>query len=275
MSSTRTPIRVGLFGAAALLVGAAIYWLSRPAPASPALAATTAEQLTTANEDRHVTRNGARPGGMAAATPGPESPAGATATADTEVATVAQYTAEKYQFLLDDLRHLPADRLEQLRQALLKRELLAGASPRPEPALAQAEGEIRGLLRPADYVTYEALRESDLEQFQLNDYAGGISNVAPLSVEDRRSILKTKLAYKQRFRQLVQDSGLERGGLSATEREYAYSVTSRAMQDYKSSYLQEVRQYLTNDEQFALLSNYETTEFEAELAKLRTQADGG
>ena len=47
-------------------------------------------------------------------------------------------------------------------------------------------------------------------------------------------------------------------------------MTSRAMEDYRRSYLQEVRQYLSNDEQYALLSNYETTEFNAELARLQS-----
>jgi hypothetical protein len=51
------------------------------------------------------------------------------------------------------------------------------------------------------------LRESDLELFKLNEYAGGI-NVAP-SRRRSRSILKTKL-YKARFRQLLRDSGLAR-----------------------------------------------------------------
>ena len=126
---------------------------------------------------------------------------------------------------------------------------------------------------PADYATYETLKESDLELFKLNEYADGISNVAPLSAADRESILKTKLAYKERFRQLLLDSGLQRTDLSLAEREYAYSVTSRALEGYKPSYLQEVRQYLTNEEQFALLSNYETTEFKAELARLRSMVD--
>ena len=44
---------------------------------------------------------------------------------------------------------------------------------------------------------------------------------------------------------------------------------SRALEASRDSYLQEVRQYLYNDEQFTLLRNYETTEFNAELEKLR------
>ena len=60
------------------------------------------------------------------------------------------------------------------------------------------------------------LRESDLELHKLNEYAGGITNVAPLSGADRKAILRTKLAYKARFRQLLRTRDLsaatERGG---------------------------------------------------------------
>lgn len=194
---------------------------------------------------------------------------------DPEASTIAQYTSEKYQFLFDDLRYLKASQVEQLQRALQLRERLSGEmnSAGQNEALARAEEEIRGLLSPADHATYEMLRESDLELHKLNEYAGGISNVAPLSAADRESILKTKLAYKARFRQLLQDSMIQRRDQSPAEREYAYSITARALEDFRRSYLQEVRQYLTNEEQFALLSNYEATEFKAELAQLQSMVD--
>jgi hypothetical protein len=47
---------------------------------------------------------------------------------------------------------------------------------------------------------------------------------------------------------------------------------SRALREYQQSYLQEVRQYLYNDEQYGLLSNYESSEFDAEMARLRSIA---
>lgn len=198
------------------------------------------------------------------------------ASADPEESTIAQYTSEKYQLLLDDLHYLEASQAVALRKALLARERLAGeagAAGRNE-ALVKVEEQIRGILNPADHATYQMLRESDLELYKLNEYAGGIANVAPLSAHDRKAILRTKLAYKERFRQLLRDSDLQRRDLSAAEREFAYSMTSRAMEDYKRSYLQEVRQYLANDEQYTLLSNYETTEFNAELARLQSMVKG-
>ena len=246
-----------------------MYWYSRPAPpeapevsspgstSQPALAEVPHAQSETAlTHSPHTS---------------PSTPT-QSATADAEDSTIADYASQKYQFLLDDLRYLEAAQVEKLKRALLARERLAGLAIDSD-AMARVEGEIRGLLRPDDYATYETLKDSDLELFKLNEYAAGISNVAPLSTADRESILRTKLAYKERFRQLMLDSGLQRTDLSPAEREYAYSVTSRALEGYRQSYLQEVRQYLANEEQFALLSNYETTEFKAELARLRSMVD--
>jgi len=263
---TRRHLRVVMSGAAAIVVGATVYWATRPGEpvGAEARLAATPSQLALA-EVRPPKRDTLQVD--IASTPHAQA-----ATADSEESTIAQYAAEKYQFLLDDLRYLEAAQVDRLRRALLIRERLAGQADDPA-AMASVEGEIRGLLRPADYATYETLKDSDLELFKLNEYAAGISNVAPLSAADRESILRTKLAYKERFRQLLLDSGLHRPDSSPAEREYAYSVTARALEGYRQSYLQEVRQYLTNEEQFALLSNYETTEFRAELARLKSVVD--
>jgi hypothetical protein len=118
------------------------------------------------------------------------------------------------------------------------------------------------------------LKDSDAEQFQLDDYAGGVSNVAPLSDADRKAVLYTKLMHRQRFRQVLADSRLMSGGLNPAERQYAFAEVSRALKESRDSYLQEVRQYLYNDEQFTLLNNYENTEYDAELEKLRGIANG-
>jgi hypothetical protein len=266
---TRRQLRVAMSGTAAVVVGATIYWAtSRPEqPDAPEASRSTVQwRLPERSEIRH-------PQPLAAQANAVATPARAPSAGDSEESTIAEYTTEKYQYLLKDLRYLEAAQVEQLRGALLARERLAGGVDDPA-AIAGVEGQIRALLRPADYESYETLRESDLELFKLNEYAAGISNVAPLSAADRESILKTKLAYKERFRQLLADSDLLRTDSSAAEREYAYSVTSSALEGYRRSYLQEVRQYLANEEQFALLSNYETTEFKAELARLRSMVDG-
>lgn len=256
----RRRVRIGMSGAAAAAMGVAMYWAFSPGEAiAPEFPATATPAQTSMHE---TLRSQPAQAEFAAPLPDAQLPAD-----DPEASTIAQYTAEKYQILLDDLRYLEAGQVEQLQRALQARDRLSGE------ALAKVENQIRGMLRPGDFATYEMLKESDLELFKLNEYAGGVSNVAPLSAADRESILKTKLAYKARFRQLLRDSGLQRDGLSAAEREYAYSMTSRALEDFRRDYLLEVRQYLADDEQFALLSNYEATEFKAELARLQSMVN--
>ena len=195
-------------------------------------------------------------------------------------ATFGAYVDGKYRFL---------EPSEKLRVALLAREKVAVAIntarqsndaavkeslPQQLAELATLDQKVGTLLRPGDLATYDVLKDSDVEQWQLDDYAGGVSNVAPLSDDDRRAILYTKLAHRQRFRQVLADSGLMSGSLNATERQYAFGMVSRALGESRDSYLREVRQYLYNDEQFTLLSNYESTEYADELEKLRGIAHG-
>jgi hypothetical protein len=202
-------------------------------------------------------------------------------------ASFATYVTGKYRFLFDDA--LPLEAANKLRVALLEREHVAVAIntarqstdaeakdsiPRQQAELDELDRKIGSLLRPSDLAAFEVLRDSDVEQFQLDDYAGGVSAVAPISDSDRKAILFTKLAHRQRFRQVLADSGLMRGELNASERRLAFADVSRALGASRDHYLQEVRQYLYNDEQFTLLSNYENSEFAAELEKLRRIAYG-
>jgi hypothetical protein len=203
-------------------------------------------------------------------------------------AALAGFTAGKYRFLTSDLfrRGSTGDRLQA---ALLERERIAvalntarqslderqrEATRAYEAQLGAADTRIRALLHPTDYAVFEALKDSDIEQFQLDDYAAGIDNVAPLSAENRRAILLTKLNYKRTFRQVLLDSGLLRHDLSPAARRAAFDGVNRAFAQYRDSYLAEVRQYLFDDEQYALLLNYESSEFDAELARLRSMAGG-
>ena len=143
-----------------------------------------------------------------------------------------------------------------------------------ELELARSGEQIRLLLHPTDYAAFEILKDSDVEQFQLDDYAEGIANVAPLDESSRRAVLLTKLQHKRQFRSALLDSGILRKDLDPAARRAAFVSVRRAFEQYTQGYLQEVRQYLPDDAQYALLSNYETTEFAAELEKLQAIAYG-
>jgi hypothetical protein len=198
------------------------------------------------------------------------------------------YVGTKYRFLFTE-SGLSKGASDQLRATLSERERVAveintarqssdasakESIPRLQADLDALDRKVGMQLRPGDLAAYEVLKDSDIEQFQLEDFAGGASGVAPLSDADKKAILYTKLAYRQRFRQVLADSRFMRDDLPASERKQALAEVSRALEASRDSYLQEVRQYLHDDEQFTLLRNYETTEFNGELEKLRRIASG-
>jgi hypothetical protein len=176
----------------------------------------------------------------------------------------------KYRYLLDDIADAATG--ERLRHLLLERESTAAqaGSPDYETRLAEIDVRIGELLDAADYQKYSALKKSDTEQHHLNVYARGISQLAPLSAEQHQALLFAKLRHKKVLEAALGDSGMQQERLSRTEREYAHTAIRQALREYKSGYLEEAGQLL-DEEQFALLNNYETTEFELELERLQAQ----
>jgi hypothetical protein len=268
-----TNLRGVLIPALLVFVGV-VWWAGRNAAESPAADASPA------NAPSSQAPQSAWPQFTNGSVDGAQPPASQAAIEVGAEASFGAYVDGKYRFL---------EPSEKLRAALLAREKVAvgintarqsndasvkESIPQQISELAALDQKVGTLLRPGDLATYEVLKDSDVEQWQLDDYAGGVSNVAPLSDDDRRAILYTKLAHRQRFRQVLADSGLMGGGLNATERQYAFNEVSRALGESRDSYLKEVRQYLYNDEQFTLLSNYENTEYADELEKLRGIASG-
>jgi hypothetical protein len=114
----------------------------------------------------------------------------------------------------------------------------------------------------------ELSADATVERQQLAEYVGGVSNVAPVSDEQQRAILEAKLRHRRAYETVLRDSGIQRETLSTVERDYAHRIVARALQDYRENFLLDVKPVLT-DEQFTLLSNYESTEFQRELERLQ------
>jgi hypothetical protein len=195
-------------------------------------------------------------------------------------ASFSAYVGGKYKYLAQS---------PKLTAALLNRERIAVAVntakqsadeslrqqlPRLEAELAEADRKVGESLAPGDVAGFEVLKDSDMDQFQFEDYVGGISNVVPLAEEKKKAILYAKLSNRQRFRQVLENSGLMRGDLTASQRQFAFHDVSRALRESRDGFLQEARQHLHDEEQFTLLSNFENTEYGGELDKLRRIADG-
>lgn len=186
--------------------------------------------------------------------------------------TLLEPTERKYRYLLADIADAAAK--ENLKRLLLERESAAADTGNPdyETRLAEIDARIGGFLDAADYQKYTALKKSDAEQHHLNVFTRGISRLAPLNPEQHEALLFTKLRHKKTFEAAFRDSGMQQERLSRAEREYAHAAIRQALQEYKRAYLEEAGQLL-DEEQLALLKDYETTEFELELERLRAQIE--
>lgn len=170
------------------------------------------------------------------------------------------YVEHKYRYLLADVE---SAHVEELKRRLLEREGEVNMARR-----ASTDARIGELLPPRELAYYESLKDSDLEQHHLDEYVGGINNVAPLDDRQQREILDAKLRQKQRYASALRDAGLDRESLSDSEREYAHARGAEALSNSFNEFLMEVAPSLT-PEQLNLLRNYETTEFQRELERLQ------
>ena len=199
-------------------------------------------------------------------------------------ASFENYVFGKFRYLLEAQGDRSAADAEPLRAALLERERLVtaintalqgtdldakAALTGRRQQLADLDDRIRTSLPAADIAAFDMLKDSQMEQFQLDEFARGISNVAPISESEQRAILFSKLAYRLRFRAVLNESGLMNGDQAPEQRQAAVPVVLRALRESHASFLQEARQHLSDDERFTLLANYENSEHAAELEKLK------
>jgi len=265
------PIAAAMFVTLAALVAGA-WWLHRPEPQVP-----TEPVVQSSHRSKGpLITTVARPSSDASARP-------AVVEDSSWDPELIKRVEHKYRYLLGESRLSPAQ-LAQLRELLLQREQLhemAGVPDdedtqldpaeraRIERALGGLDARIRTLLDAAQYARYETLRESDVEQEQLSQYSGGVSALAPLNAQQERLILEARLRHKKRFESGLRDFGLDRPSLSVEERNYAHRNVAQTLSEYRDNFLAEVRPALSEDQYF-LLSSYESTEFARELERLQT-----
>lgn len=108
------------------------------------------------------------------------------------------------------------------------------------------------------------------DQNEIAEYASGISQIAPVSGDQRRALLEAKVRHRVAFDTALREAGVGRETLSLAEREYAHRTVARALSDYQEAFLLDAQPVL-DPEQFQLLSNFETTEFSQHLARLQRQ----
>ncbi|HEX5056925.1 MAG TPA: hypothetical protein VFX02_10560 [Gammaproteobacteria bacterium] len=183
----------------------------------------------------------------------------------------AEAVNRKYRYMYDvaDQRETVK---EMLRDLLLQRELYVAAGNIDAQQMAAIEAQIGELLGAGGYQEYQLLKDSDPEQHHLREYEESLGKTAPLSREQDRSLLLTKLKYKQAFKVALNEAGLYQPSLTGEGQEYARIVIRKALQEYQNNYLNDVRPLLSA-EQYEKLSSHESTVFGQEMQRLMKLVD--
>jgi hypothetical protein len=167
---------------------------------------------------------------------------------DTEFRDYATYKY-RYLFATGSMNGLTLSAIESL---LTQRE----AACRPDSNNADCtsiETRLKERLHPTDHARYTLLKDSDAEQHHTTAYADGIQHLEPLNAEQERALLETRLRIKEVHQVTVNNASPE--------------VQLYALNQYQSQLLGELKPLLS-EEQFALLSSYEQTEFETARQRL-------
>ncbi len=136
------------------------------------------------------------------------------------------------------------------------------AVSRQQQGLADIDRQIAQLLSsPDDRKTYELLKDSAYEQYQMNNFFDEAQGSAPIPMEKREALLISKLEQKQEFMRYMEASGPSIQNASAEEKPFLIEKAHEALHDYKDNFLNNARSNLTPD-QYDALREREQKQFE-------------
>ena len=142
---------------------------------------------------------------------------------------------KKYALLMSQLG-LSGQARSQLQELLLQREQILGASSigyyssqadteeairKQQESLAEVDRQIAQLLNsPEDRKTYDLLKDSAYEQYQMNNFFDQVQANAPIPNEKREVLLLRKLEQKQEFTRYLETAGQTINNASAAEKPF-------------------------------------------------------
>ena len=195
-----------------------------------------------------------------------------------------QRTLEKKYSLLMNRLGLSGGARDNLQQLLTQREQILGASSigyyssqaeteeavrRQQESLAEIDRQIAQLLSsPEDRKTYDLLKDSAYEQYQMNNFFDQVQGEFPIPVEKREALLISKLEQKQEFMRYLESTGTSIQNAPADERPFLIEKAHEALHDYKDNFLSNARANLT-PEQFDALREQEQKQYEEMWESLR------
>ncbi|ABC27725.1 conserved hypothetical protein [Hahella chejuensis KCTC 2396] len=202
---------------------------------------------------------------------------------DAEARSLQKAVSEKYRALLTETSLNTAD-TEQLLSLLRERERLTALPTENyftdseqatehmvlrDQALADLDQRIVELLDGESARLFELTRNSEFEQHQLREITDKLSVNSPLSPDQERTLLLTKLRHKVAFEEAMQSYAL-----TQTDKRALANEAVKALNRYRDDYLQEASAYLSED-QMTAVTDYEALSFEemedSLLASLQAQ----
>jgi hypothetical protein len=187
------------------------------------------------------------------------------------------HTLEKKYALLISRLGLSGQAHSELQALLLQREQVLGTSSigyyssqadientiyKQQENLAEIDRQIAQLLNsPEDRKTYDLLKDSAYEQYQMNNFFDQVQANAPIPTEKRETLLLSKLEQKQEFTRYLETTGQRIAQASGTEKTFLIDKAHEALHDYKDNYLNTARTTL-NEEQYNALHKYEQQHFD-------------
>lgn len=186
-------------------------------------------------------------------------------------------TLEKKYALLMSRLGLSGQLRNQLQELLLQREQILGATSvgyyssqadteaairKQQESLAEIDRQIAQLLgSPEDRKTYELLKDSAYEQYQMNHFFDRAQGGSAIPTEKRELLLLSKLEQKQEFTHYLEMTGQRINAASAEEKPFLIEKAREALHDYKDNYLNTARTTL-DEAQYNALREYEQQHFE-------------
>lgn len=183
---------------------------------------------------------------------------------------IEQAVNKKYAGLLERLR-LGGAKEAQLLALLAQRERVLNATTHSyftdaldselsiqerDAQLASLDDQIEAVLPPENQDTYELLKDSEFEQYQLQEFDNNLPADQFLTEQQAQELLLTKLNHKQEFSRAVQSASqmIKQGNRAG------FDLLDQAIQNYKVNYLAEVQDELS-EFQFTKLREYEDKNF--------------
>lgn len=182
---------------------------------------------------------------------------------------------KKYSLLMAKLK-LSSLEQENVKELLISREKIINSNgvghfssdqdiqlfiKNQQSALADIDNNMSSILSKDDFNTYDLLKDSSYEQFQMNNFYSQLGEGVNVSEEVQTELLLSKLEQKKVFFYELEGLSRDIKNSSSEEKQYFIDQAHKTLHNYKDEYLRNARLTLT-DVQFSELREFEKKHFD-------------